>query len=735
MVSPVIPESATARLLLDLAVQRASCEVPFSQRVLVLCEGQVADVVCDEPDTGLDTFLVAAGRLDERERVAVVQLAHELHVSVEQAVLELALIEPDALLELRRAQLLERLVRALGVHDDQLPQPRPLASAQPGQLFDTCALVLDALARRAALGPAEQVGQLRRARFVWQETPLERRAAAWAELGDIPHAMSLAQLFPRHPAAASRIAALVAAGLARLDTPAASSSPEPPSSRPPHQLTTKPPQVITSRPLEIANAAGPSLPVEMPSLLPHHGGSTVPMPGADARGPLALEPPAWWLPAARFTLDDPIAPLEQRVAFAEASGSPTERAQAWRALAHGFRLHQRSLLEATRAAREAAAAAADHAGALALAAELCASCGHPELAYPYAMAWAAHAPSHAERAQALATASAYARRQGRADAALVALRSAASAAPEDVRLEERLARALAEHGEQQAAVELAQQCAERLRNEDPPRARLLLGWAARLAPANLRTWTQLAKLFTRSNRPALASATLAHAARTQSDAAARERLRGAAISAAEQAGDARAASAISLESYDVGHGQPESLASQLRAAEAWIELAIVAEQAAHAIRGGERANLLVLAAEAHLKLSGGAHAAGLLLANALGADAHYLHASQALTRMAAEDALPAIEALERALRQGEDKRAVADRLLPLLQDDAGAALALWLHEQLPELPATLELAERKARFDREAHELEHALRSAGSHERTRPALQLAAWLRRDPERR
>ncbi len=727
MVSPVIPESATARRLLDLAVQRASCEVPFGQRVVVLCEGEVTDVECDEPETSLDSFLVAAGRLDERERVAVVQLATELHVSVEQAVLELALLEPDALRELRRAQLLERLLRAFAAHDDGLPTPRPIAPATRGQRFDTCELVLDVLVRRAALGPAETVGQMRRARFVWRESALEKRAAVWADLGDIPHAITASTLLSRHPSAASRIAALIAAGLARLDTPSAS---EVPVSRPLQQATTKPPQVITSRPYEVAS------PTEIPSLLPHNGVSTVPMPAADARGPLDLEPPAWWLPVARFTLDDPIAPLEQQVSFAEGSGSPTERANAWLGLAAGFRLHQRSLLEATRAAREAAAAAGDHAGALALAAELSAASGHPEVAYPYAMAWAAHAQTQTERAQALAAASQYAQRQGRADAALVALRSAASAAPEDVRLQERLARAMAEQGDVQAAVELAQQCVERMRNEEPVRARLLLGWAARLAPANLRTWNQLAKLLGRS-QPSLAVATLAHAARSQTDAAARERLRGAAISAAEASLDARAASAISLESYDAGHGQPESLASQLRAAEAWAELAIVAEQAAQAAQGSERANLLVLAAEAHQKLSGGTHAASLLLATALSADPRYQHASEALDAIstAADGALIAIEALERALRHSSDKRAVADKLLPRLQDEAGAALSLWVHEQLPELAATVDLAERKARYDHAAHELEHALRGANSHERTRPALELAAWLRRDPERR
>jgi hypothetical protein len=721
MVSPAIPESPTARLLLDLAVQRASCEVPFGQRVVVLCDGQVCDVSSDEPETSLDAFLVAAGRLDEREREAVVQLAAEQGVTVEQAVLELGLMEPEALLELRRAQLLERLVRAFATGDEPLPQPRPIAPAPRGRQFDTVALVLDALARRAALGPAEAVGELRRARFMWIESALEKRAASWADLGDIPHAMSVATLFPRHPSAAPRIAALVAAGLARLDVAGASTAPsERRSSRPP-QVSSKPPQVVTSRPVEVAN----------------HAGSTVPMPAPETRGPLELEPPAWWLPAVRAQLDDPIAPLERHVAEVERTGSAVERAAAWLALAGGFRLHQRSLLEATRAAREAAAAAADHPGALALAAELCAASGHPELAYPYAMAWAAHAPTNTERAKALAAASGFARRQGRLDAALVALRSAASALPEDAVLEERLARSLAEHGEVQAAVELAQQCAERLRLSDPSRARLLLGWATRLAPANLRTWSQLAKLLARSGKPAVAVATLAHAARTQSDSAARERLRGAAISFAEQASDPRAASIISLESYDAGHGQPESLAGELRAAQAWPELAIVAEQAAHAAHGSERANLLLLAAEAHQKLSGGVRAACELLATALCADPSYAHASESLAALAAspEGALPAIEALERALRTCEDKRALARHLLPLLSDDAGAPLALWLHEQLPELPASSELAERNARFDRGAHELEHALRRAASHERTRPALQLAGWLRRDPERR
>lgn len=745
MSSHAIPESPTARLLLELAARRASCEVPFGERTVVLFDGAVVDIRGKPDDVSLTQFLVAAGRIDEREREQVERRVRELGVSLEQALSELESLEPEALFDTRRALLLDRLVRAIAAHETEeqssglrAPETAPLSAATHGPAFDATALVLDALARRAAFGAAEVVGSLRRARFVWVEAPEQKRASVWAELGDIPHAMSVATLFPRHPAAPSRIAALVRAGVARLDAGSSSAAPTArhsviPSSKPP------PTRIITGPPPEPE-------PIE---------------PARPVTGPLGIVPVASWLPAATSALADPLLPLEARVKEREAAGAPApERATAWLALADGWRLHQHSTAEATRAAREAAAASPSDPRALASAATLTAATGAPDLAYAYALAWSNCAPTAEERARALFRAADYARRANLPSEMLEALRRGVDNAPDDPVQRELLARCLSRRGEFQPAVEHARKVAELVRAAEPERARSILAWAAQIAPTNLRTWNDLAKTLVRTGRSKVGIAVLAHAARMQTDSAVRERLRLSAVAFAELAASPDSASELLLEAVDTGSALVEPLVAQLHASGAWVELAIVAEQLAMRVRGSERAVLLMHAAEAREKIPHGQDAGLELLSEALCADPESNSVFNALVTRVNELGRPQVlvDALERAVRAqdragagskspdaAEAQRragALLLRLRELPSEASTAPLAQFTAERLAALEGsplgedTLRtLAGHRERFELVAHKLELELRAADPADRTQHALRLAALCRQDPPRR
>jgi hypothetical protein len=810
MSNPAIPESPTARLLLELATQRASCEVPLGERTLILVEGALVDLRGAPDDCSLPAFLAAAGRIEEHERQAVEARMRDLGLTVEQALAELEDLEPDALLETRRALLLDRLVRALAALEDadhRAPvAPLPLRTAARGHAFDLVSLVLDALARRAAFGAAEVVGELRRARFVWVEAPAQKRAAGWAELGDIPHAMSIATLFPRHPAAPSRIAALVRAGVARLDAGGASSAPakvssvrplparpstvvvaasEPPSServvaglpselpnvptlapqadslspaaaRPPAEEPPAPPSSVpemSPRPMSLAPTPTDPQELVFSRVEPDAG----PAPASSPHGPLQIVPVQSWLPRASATLADPLLPLEAALAQLEPE-QKAERAAAWLALASAWREQQQSTLEATRAAREAAAASPDDPLALATAAVLASATGAPEMAYAYARAWASAEPSDAkEHARALSAAAEYARRAGRPLEQREALRGAVEAAPDDATLRLQLARALARNEEVQPAVEHARRAAELLRGEHPERARAVLSWAAELAPSNLRTWNDLAKNLVRSGKSPVGVAALAHAARLQADSAIRERLRLSAVAFAELATQRESAIELLLESVDGGSALSEPLLAHLHATGDWITLAVLAEQLATRARGAERAALLVDAAEARMQLHDGTDKATELLTQALCADPESAPVYDAMVSFTREhDRAQALaDALERAVDAWDgpaepalevERKGKLGLLLTRLRELPTESTTAPLLQRTAERTARLtgspmddatvhSLAEHRERFEAAAQRLERELRAANPGERAPPALRLAALCRQDPARR
>ncbi|MDB4985266.1 MAG: domain protein putative component of TonB system [Myxococcaceae bacterium] len=741
MSTPAIPQSPTARLLLELATQRTSCELALGQRTLVLVEGALVDVRGTPDDCSLPAFLAAAGRIEEHERQVVEERIRDVGLSVDQALGELSELAPEVVLETRRALLLDRMVRAFAALENAdgsaAPQPTPLRSAARGPSFDLVEIVLDALARRAAFGAAEVVGELRRARFVWIDAPAQKRAASWAELGDIPHAMSVATLFPRHPAAPSRIAALVRSGVARLDAGGVSAAPS-------AKASVKPPAPLSDTTVVVA---APS-PAEEPLREPEW----------PALGPLGIVPVGSWLPTPRTVLADPLFQLEETIAQLDAaSASPPERAAAWLSLARAFQEQQQASAEATRAAREAAAADPSDPSALAAAAAWTGTTGAPAMAYAYARAWATVVTDPAERASAWTAAADYARRAERPHEQRLALKSAVEAAPEDAGLQEQLARALARNDERALAVEHARKAAELLRGRQPERTRVLLAWAAELVPGNLRTWNDLAKSLVRSGRSRVGVAALAHAARVQTDSALKERLRLSAIAFAELTTDRESAIELLLEAIDSGSALSEPLLAHLHAIGAWVEIAIFAEQLAARAKGTERAALLVDAAEARAQLHDGAAGAIELLTRAMCADPESTPIYDALAALTVEHDCPEahIEALERAVRAwdlpdelalDEDRRnkltVLLKRVRELPSEATTAPLTQFAAERWARLSGhavdeqtALKLSEYRARFDSLAERLEQELRAAEPQARTLPALRLAGLLRQDPARR
>lgn len=720
MSSQAIAESHGARRLLELATAGADCRVGVGGRTVLLSHGAVAEVQGAAEDISLLEFLAAAGRLSESERDEIARQTGGHEPLIDRALSVLPELTPNLLLETRRALFLERLVRGLAKEDEEGtrgPISAPLENTHGSPTFDTVALVLDALARRAAHGEAEVVGALHAAKLIWLEASGRERATLWADLGEAPSGVSVGTLFPRHPAAPSRIAALVRAGVARLEIE-------------PKQRASTAAQV----------------------------GQT-PTPSAPTGGPLGIVPVAPWIPKVRGPLGDPLAPLEARLEALGPLGDAEHRharAEIWLALAELHRARQHSLPEATRAAREAAAAAPDDERALALAAELSGASGAPELAYAYARSLSERARAPEAKAQALKRSAVYATRAGLIEAALKALEGACEITPEDWALHAQLARALAQRGDVQAAVERAHSAATRARSSDPEQACTILEWAAKLVPSNLRTWDDLGKSILRHGRPRAASAMLAHAARKQHDPAVRARLRLTAIAIADHAGNGDLASELLIEAIDGGNFLPEPLAKHLEGS-AKLELAVIAQELATRVDREQRGRLLVCAARAYEQLDGVRDAAFELLCSALVVDPQ--RAYEPLIALARDPERQALvrDALERAVRvrcpdreaaralDGETRVQViwlVERLRDELTDIQGAPLDTFLTELLGALdgrvPTAAEaqlLSQRSQAYAARAEQLEAALRAAPASARAEPARALADLLRCDPARR
>src|SRR5690349_15961779 len=321
---PAIAPSPVARLLLELEARKATGGLPVGGRRIVLTDGAIVEVRPHADDASLGDFLVATGRLTDEQLEQAKRDASAKRQALEACLRANDLVPIDVLLDTRRALWLDRFVRGLATEEDAGREPALLSAEphpSPGPAIGTLAFVLDALTRRAGFArDAERVGRLAQAWFEWLDTPQRTRAAHWADLGEVPSAMLASALFPRHPAAPSRIAALVRAGLARLSE--RRSNLPPPAPRNPGFAAPAPEQrdgpITATRALAL-------------QLLPGSGRS-------DTR-PIGIGPVASWLPTPTGALHDPLDTLERRIAQLEQTGaSAVERGRAWLELSQAFRL-------------------------------------------------------------------------------------------------------------------------------------------------------------------------------------------------------------------------------------------------------------------------------------------------------------------------------------------------------------------------------------------------------------
>ncbi|HEX6241563.1 MAG TPA: hypothetical protein VFZ61_11735, partial [Polyangiales bacterium] len=289
---PAIAPSPVARLLLELEARKATGGFPVGGRRIVLTDGAIVEVRPHADDTSLGDFLVATGRLTEQQLEHAKRDASAKRQALEACLRANDLVPIDVLLDTRRALWLDRFVRGLAAEEDAGREPALLSAEphpSPGPAIGTLAFVLDALTRRAGFArDAERVGRLAQAWFEWLDTPQRTRAAHWADLGEVPSAMLASALFPRHPAAPSRIAALVRAGLARLSE--RRSNLPPPAPRNPGFAAPAPEQRFDG-PITATRALALQL-------LPGSGRS-------DAR-PIGIVPVSSWLPTPSGALHDPL---------------------------------------------------------------------------------------------------------------------------------------------------------------------------------------------------------------------------------------------------------------------------------------------------------------------------------------------------------------------------------------------------------------------------------------------
>ncbi len=739
-----IAPSPVARLLLELEERGASGGLDVGGRRLVLAKGAIVEVRPAPEDQSLGEFLVAAGRLSTEDLADAKTQMTATRASLETVIRQRDLLPIDVLLETRRALWLDRFVRGLATDEGSSKQPgllTPEPHASPGPAISTLPFLLDALTRRAGFGDAELVGRNASAWFDWLPGPLAKRATEWADFGEVRDLMPASALFARHPAAPSRIAALVRAGLARLSEARPSIPPAPP----------RQPVIAAPAPVAPPNQASGSIAPPREILITKRE-------SARARGaerPIGIDPIRGWFPGFAGPLQDPLDPIERRITGLEQAGARAiERAQAWLELARAFRAEHDSIEEAARAAREAAAADPDEVVALETAAELCSASGQPEIAYAYAQAAASKHQDAAARARSLVRAADCATRAGKASSALRALRLAHAAAPDEPIHGERYARKLAERGDPTFAVKAARQAAERYRALRPEAARSVLSWAAEIAPDHADVATDYASILAADGFGEAAVAVLVRAARRTEDAQVARRLFTNGAMRAEMVARPDLAADVLLEAVDRDPSDlsvlRDPLLANLSAAGNVVELAVIATDLADRAVGLERSIWLRRAAEARLELPGSPFDALELCTQALIAEPRALEIREMIEQFTENESDPRLftDALERALRVDGRERLVMIELTHqlIVRTSSGGrsapALERWAWGVLSSVSGPSPTAEqhralegRLSQYEAELRELEQAVRDALPEDRVAAGLRLADRMRDDPARR
>ncbi len=448
MVTPA--PSPIARALLELRERGADGLIQLGERTLRLNGGKVVSISALSTDDTIATLLAATGRIPSHAST----LGDDLRALAKTGV------DIRALNKARRATWTDRLIDALdGLKNVPEIQPAARRSEEHGG-EDLLTLLLDALAVIAAEQEAGAIGERADSYMHAAASPLAASALEWAGIDEEDFARPLSRLLARSPGSASRVAALVRAGLLWLGNSGSVAPPSRRSELPPGR-TAPPPDLAHQR--ESHENLGQALD----------------------------------LPAVTMEDDDPLSALEHRVAELEQVGAPgPTRAEAWGELARAWTQHFGAVAETARALRESAAADPTDTTYLLSAADACARLGRLDLsdAYEAAASKVAHGTRRLEVAKARART---AMRGEQRSIARVHLRAAESDI-EEIDAEVLLWAASLESEPERTG--LLVQAARRLAEDDPERAIGILISTAEDESSR----TEAAELAARMGRPLLA---------------------------------------------------------------------------------------------------------------------------------------------------------------------------------------------------------------------------------------
>lgn len=618
---------ARVAALLELGACAAHGEVVVAGRRVHLGQGEVTDVLGVPGDASLSAFLRESGRVTE---AWLQRHAHDDERRLEAELEHDGVLGEQDLRAVRRALWIERMAAALDdaarAAEDAPRLGAPPAGMRQGRGSRVVPLVLDALARLAADGAAEDVGGRLTHRLRWSGSVHDEQARTWAAFGEVPEHPAIASVLARRPAAASRIAALARAGLIQLDAPGLSLLAPAPSGE-----TLPPPLprrslVPTARPLPLVKARMSLPPARMPRLRLDPGAAEV------VDEPLAATPLRTFA-ATEAAWDDPLWASERDIAALEAQQAPgPARAQAFRTLAIAWRDRLGSLDEAARAYREAVAADPTDATLLCETAACCLAAGDARLALQYADVAVTAASTPALRATARRLRARLHATLGQLDACVQELCEAAADDPSDVESHEHVAGILAARDDAASANgHLRLAAAGR---GTGPRALALWRHAWDLRPDHLATAQELAAALVGAQHAPAAHVVWLRAAQHQRVPAARRRLRSTAAEYASAHGRPDLAADALEAAFDESPGLAalhEPLDVALRAAGLTAYRVALLEEIAATATGPARARALTAAAEGMLVIDGQRETALRLAHEALIAQPD-AHAALALLR-------------------------------------------------------------------------------------------------------
>lgn len=756
MSARALAPSPVARRLFELAERKADGTIDVGGRSIALRQGGIADVQGTQDDESLIEFMVRGGRIDAGLAEEAQRRMRAKPTSAEQALLSVG-VRATELRSARRSLLLDRLVRGLAQSEQAIDGVTSFVPdavhSDMGETEDLPQLVLDALERRAGEHDAGLVGERANETVHFVEGPLTALARDYVSQTETGKPVQVFQILRRSPAAASRIAALVRAGLVLLQ-------PETHEAPPPMRPRSLAPAPVT------------------PSLAPHrhHAMGTkgerfrdTLRPGAaPAREPVVrLEPgsasleleefetagelPA--IPAFVAPLADPLDAPERAVAQLEHAQAPGEdRANAWLAFGRAWLRYGSSIDEAARCAREAAAADPSNLLALRESTHLCAAMGRLDLARAYARATVHYAPDDESRSEGLLDLARLAERDGDLDAALAALEEATKVPTGSIEAWQRLAKVAYSRSDVDSTVRAAVGAAEASLETSPIAARAWAEWSQMIA-SSAEAASVEAHAILLLGRPVVASAILAARARAPFDVATRQRMLSESAVMAERAERYDVAFARLLEAHFADPTVDSLFEPLARYAEQALDrasFAVLAEHLATMAPPHSKQEWLDRAADAFERTGTASSWALELRMRALLADPASDQAIAELRAHSERAREPAIlaDGLERLIRSNTIlDPALLGRRLSELGEYCDQVLgspqrALWaferLHERFPEQSSTQRL-ERLAQRARVADSLLTMAQSdfARATDETRPELErkLASLVRDQPDAR